>query len=253
MYNLPARTAQQLISEHAGRITIMSANNNTGFNNTKKYINTGANGKKPTSPIIWVLVGIIALLLVVLVFILVKDSGTKAESSGTSTTYSAPKAAAAPAAVTAAPTPHTHTWSPATCTRPAKCTICGAEQGSALGHSWVAATYEQPRHCTVCGLQDGTTVARPSAKDLDSIGSNIVYPNEYLSEYKTRTVVAKHKICVYIYYSAKATEDNRLPYDLAHMTKVTVIAEKNGLSCVIYKDANGNNRSGWVTSTHLVE
>ena len=60
--------------------------------------------------------------------------------------------------------------------------------------------------------------ACPGAKDLDEIGSPITYPTTYLSEYKTRTV----------------------------------IAEKNGLSCVIYRDADGYMRSGWVTSSHLV-
>ena len=149
---------------------------------------------------------------------------------------------------------HDHTWSPATCTRPATCTLCGATQGSALGHSWVAATYDQPRRCSVCGETDGAplTPAGPSARDLDEIGSPITYPTTYLSEYKTRTVIAEHEICVYIYYSAKATEANRLPYTLAHLTEVTVIAEKNGLSCVIYQDADGYTRSGWVTSSHLV-
>lgn len=170
-------------------------------------------------------------------------------------------------APTPTPTPHVHSWSPANCVRPAMCAICGAEQGSALGHSWMAATYDRPRTCSVCGETEGTarsqptsaptpeyvSSSRPSAKDLDDIGSPITYPTSYLSEYQTRTVIAEHKICVYIYYSDSAKQNNRLPYDLPHLTEVTVIAEKNGLSCVIYKDADGHTRSGWVTSSHLVE
>lgn len=118
---------------------------------------------------------------------------------------------------------------------------CGETEGTARSQTTSAPTPEY------------VSSSRPSAKDLDDIGSPITYPTSYLSEYQTRTVIAEHKICVYIYYSASAKQNNRLPYDLPHLTEVTVIAEKNGLSCVIYKDADGHTRSGWVTSSHLVE
>ena len=56
------------------------------------------------------------------------------------------------------PTSHIHDWSPATCTRPAVCTLCGATQGSALGHSWVAASCTNPATCRVCGETQGSAL-----------------------------------------------------------------------------------------------
>ena len=50
--------------------------------------------------------------------------------------------------------PHTHVWSDATCTEPAKCE-CGETQGEALGHTWVDATCEAPKSCSVCGATEG--------------------------------------------------------------------------------------------------
>lgn len=59
---------------------------------------------------------------------------------------------------------HTHdfTYSPATCTSPAKCS-CGATSGNALGHQWSAATCQSPKKCTRtgCGATEGT--ADPNA------------------------------------------------------------------------------------------
>ena len=59
---------------------------------------------------------------------------------------------------------HTHdfTYSPATCTSPAKCS-CGATSGNALGHQWAAATCQSPKKCTRtgCGATEGT--ADPNA------------------------------------------------------------------------------------------
>ena len=76
------------------------------------------------------------------------------------------------------PTPHVHTWSPANCVRPAICTLCGEEQGVALGHSWVAATAELPRRCSVCGEIDGEPVA-PHTEAPDTV--------DYYTEDKSNT------------------------------------------------------------------
>ena len=43
-----------------------------------------------------------------------------------------------------------HNYSPATCTKPKKCTRCGATTGSALGHTWVDATCTTAKYCTKC-------------------------------------------------------------------------------------------------------
>lgn len=49
---------------------------------------------------------------------------------------------------------HTHTYSKATCTEPAKC-FCGATEGRALGHSFTAATCTEPKKCKTCGVTEG--------------------------------------------------------------------------------------------------
>ena len=52
---------------------------------------------------------------------------------------------------------HTHSYSDATCTAPAKCS-CGATKGSALGHKWQDATCESPKTCSVCKTTEGGTI-----------------------------------------------------------------------------------------------
>ena len=48
-----------------------------------------------------------------------------------------------------------HFWSPATCTRPEKCTLCGKTRGKAMGHKWKAATCTDPETCVRCGKTRG--------------------------------------------------------------------------------------------------
>ena len=50
---------------------------------------------------------------------------------------------------------HTHSYSNATCTKPATCS-CGATNGKALGHSWKEATCKMPKTCNKCGQTDGS-------------------------------------------------------------------------------------------------
>lgn len=50
---------------------------------------------------------------------------------------------------------HTHLYSDATCTEPARCS-CGATEGSALGHRFTEATCTAPEICQVCGATEGT-------------------------------------------------------------------------------------------------
>ena len=49
---------------------------------------------------------------------------------------------------------HTHSFSDATCTVPAKC-ACGATKGKALGHNWKEATCKSPKTCARCGATEG--------------------------------------------------------------------------------------------------
>lgn len=51
--------------------------------------------------------------------------------------------------------PHTHSYSAATCTAPAKCS-CGATEGSATGHNWSNATCSAPKTCKTCGATEGS-------------------------------------------------------------------------------------------------
>ena len=53
-------------------------------------------------------------------------------------------------------TQHTHTFSPATCLEPQKCS-CGATEGKALGHNWINATCSTPKTCSVCKATEGST------------------------------------------------------------------------------------------------
>jgi len=52
---------------------------------------------------------------------------------------------------------HTHSYSNATCTAPAKCS-CGATKGSALGHKFSAATCTAPKKCSTCGATEGSAL-----------------------------------------------------------------------------------------------
>lgn len=55
---------------------------------------------------------------------------------------------------------HTHSYAPATCTEPAKCS-CGATSGNPLGHQWISATCKAPKTCNRCKITEGT--ADPNA------------------------------------------------------------------------------------------
>ena len=54
---------------------------------------------------------------------------------------------------------HTHTFAPATCNTPKKCTICDITEGSPLEHSWSNATCTTPKTCSTCGKTDGNPTA----------------------------------------------------------------------------------------------
>ncbi len=51
-------------------------------------------------------------------------------------------------------TTHTHSYSKATCTKPATCS-CGATTGSTLGHTWKSASCKKPKTCSTCGATEG--------------------------------------------------------------------------------------------------
>ena len=51
-----------------------------------------------------------------------------------------------------------HRWMPATCTEPETCKRCGETNGSALGHSWAQATCTEPETCKRCGETNGSAL-----------------------------------------------------------------------------------------------
>lgn len=90
------------------------------------------------------------------------DSGdldsTDIPSSTTNTSTTTKPEISKPTATTKPNTPsHTHSYSGATCTAPAKCS-CGATSGSALGHSYNNATCTEPKKCSRCGATSGSAL-----------------------------------------------------------------------------------------------
>ncbi len=58
---------------------------------------------------------------------------------------------------------HSHSFSAATCTAPAKCS-CGKTQGEALGHKFAEATCTAPKTCSVCNVTEGTALGHTFAE-----------------------------------------------------------------------------------------
>ena len=64
-----------------------------------------------------------------------------------------------------------HIWTPATCTEPAKCKICGKTTGSPLGHKWPEPSHSKLLHCSVCGAANGVITLLPNS-DVSSLFSD---------------------------------------------------------------------------------
>lgn len=69
-----------------------------------------------------------------------------------------------------------HTYAEATCTAPKKCTVCGAEHEdkTLADHSWLEATCKNPATCSVCGITTGSAVSH-SYKLFASTETAIIY------------------------------------------------------------------------------
>lgn len=85
---------------------------------------------------------------------------------------------------------HKHEYSPATCTAPATCSICGKEDGEPLGHDFAPATCTAPSTCTRCGETTGealghkyseATCIRPSTciRCGESVGDKAPHSTEF--------------------------------------------------------------------------
>lgn len=65
-----------------------------------------------------------------------------------------------------------HQWIPASCTKPATCSLCGIQEGTALAHQWAAATELSPKTCTLCGAAEGESLGRKLTSCLVLATSN---------------------------------------------------------------------------------
>ena len=86
------------------------------------------------------------------------ESETSKPSTTTKPKTSTPSTTTKPETSKPSTTTHTHSYSGATCTAPAKCS-CGATEGSALGHKWQKATCQAPKTCSVCKATEGVVAA----------------------------------------------------------------------------------------------
>ena len=88
-----------------------------------------------------------------------------------------------------------HNWSPATCTAPRTCSICGATEGVAVGHTWLDATCTTAKTCSICGTTQGNALGHrysegycircdekdPDYKEYGSVQGEITYKyNNYV-------------------------------------------------------------------------
>ena len=187
----------------------------------KKALETLNEPAPPKKPL-WLL-ALIPILVVVLLFASGRDNEPTPtrELPAPPVTYS-PTAAPAPT-----PTPHVHSWAPATCTRPAKCTICGEEQGSALGHTWVAATYDRPRYCSVCGEEQGDPVSPTPAPVISSSSKSSSSKSAAVELFTENSAYSKRN-CVAVAHSQKQSSCETCVQRL----------RDNGYNAFLYEETN---------------
>ena len=101
---------------------------------------------------------------------------------------------------------------------------------------------------------DSSAAKSPSDETLAPFGAVIVYPKDasYLPHSKTKFVQLEALDNIPVYWDPDNTSRKRM-YVLYDNDMVTVLAEQNGLSCVIFTDTAGQQQIGWVSSTFLTE
>lgn len=89
---------------------------------------------------------------------------------------------------------------------------------------------------------------RPSAADLEEIGSQIEYPkgNEFFDEYRYATVKAPHGHSVFGFGSADHLGSS---YTVLDGERVLILAERKGYSCVIVLS---QHKGRWINSDYLI-
>ncbi|MBO5555657.1 MAG: hypothetical protein J5927_00580 [Oscillospiraceae bacterium] len=109
----------------------------------------------------------------------------------------------------------------------------------------------------VLALMAGLTVtafAAPGPEDMAALGvdQKIVMPEQssYLSDYKTMYVNAAKELSIYCY--SKPAEGMQLPRPVVfHGTRVLVLAEQDGYSCIRYRTADLLDTIAWIPSGFL--
>ncbi len=89
-----------------------------------------------------------------------------------------------------------HEWEEATCTEPKTCARCGVTEGEPLGHHWIDATYSAPKTCSACGKTEGKTLVPVITTCKMNALNNPYLVWEKISEAKT-------------YYIYQSTSKNR--------------------------------------------
>ena len=99
-----------------------------------------------------------------------------------------------------------------------------------------------------------TAFAAPGPEDMAALGVDrkIVMPDEgsYLADYKTMYVSAEKNLSLYAY--SKPAEGMQRPRPVVfHGTRVQVLAEQDGYSCIRYRTADLGNTIAWLPSGYL--
>ena len=95
----------------------------------------------------------------------------------------------------------------------------------------------------------------PSVTDIIATGDDKVIQlpkaKSYLSSYQIMFINAPRGNSVYMYKAPRADKSIRLIDDGYHGVKVTVLANENGLSCVLFHTQSNKLRAAWINSANL--
>ena len=95
----------------------------------------------------------------------------------------------------------------------------------------------------------------PGVSDIIATGDDKVIQlpksKSYLPSYQIMFVNASKGNSVYMYKSPWADKSNRLMDDAYHGSKVTVLANENGLSCILFTTQSNKQRAAWINSANL--
>lgn len=145
---------------------------------------------------------------------------------------------------------HAHSYSKATCTKPAICS-CGVTNGSALGHNWKAATCKAPKTCSICGKTEGLKADHTYKNEKCTLcgekSANYPKESDIKLEYPCKLVYeSEFKVLSYSisnmdgYYEGKAKISIKM--------QIVDIRNNNDHSeyfGVKYYDGNGNDITKW--------